>query len=46
MIKHGKLYKINISFPKLQVEGGCELSGNIDEFSINENCSFVESFSE
>ncbi|XP_031633736.1 uncharacterized protein LOC116347314 [Contarinia nasturtii] len=44
VIKHGKLYRIDVLFPKLQIEGGCELSGSIEEFVINENCSFVESF--
>lgn len=46
IVKHGKLYSINVNFPKLQVEGACEFDVNYRSFLFNESCSFVETFSE
>lgn len=45
VIKFGKTYNIKASFPRLQVEGVCDVSGKTKTFSINETCSFVETFS-
>lgn len=46
VLRHGKLYKIDVCFPNLQVEGGCHVSGKVKEFPIDERCSFVETFRE
>lgn len=44
VVKHGKLYKVDVIFPHLQVEGACVVSGKVKEFLIDETCSFVETF--
>lgn len=41
---HGKLYTVDVAFPKLQVEGACNIKGKVEEFTFHENCSFVETF--
>lgn len=45
-MKHGRSYKIHVSFPKLQIEGACEINGKVKSLTINENCSIVETSSE
>ncbi|XP_055310570.1 uncharacterized protein LOC129573681 [Sitodiplosis mosellana] len=44
VVKHGKQYDVDVVFPRLQVEGACDVSGQVKEFLVDEACSFVETF--
>lgn len=45
-MKHGKQYEVDVTFPRLQFEGSCDISGSVKEFLVDETSSFVETFRE
>lgn len=46
VVRHGQLYKLRVTWPKVQIEGSCNVHGRVKADSFNETCSLVETFSE